>query len=212
MSHTVINKLLTATILLQALAIDGFAQVGNAPGSQTQVPGPRLTPATAPSGYIQGGQSPLINYVRERDGMGRITDTVQFAAAAYMDVKQTTQYFDGLGRPLQTVQKEMTPGGSPADVVAPVVYDAFGREVYKYLPYVAGSGNTSDGGLKQDPFTDQNASAAAVAESAPISSAPSPPMITMPRWAGRAVQSAVKISGAARVRVFCQENQVPNAP
>ena len=56
------------------------------------------------------------------------------------------------------------------------------------------------------------ASAALVAASAPISSAPSPPMMTMPSCAGSAVHSAVRISGAARVSVFCQENQVPNAP
>jgi hypothetical protein len=56
------------------------------------------------------------------------------------------------------------------------------------------------------------ASAAEVAASAPISSAPSPPMITMPSCAGSAVHSAVRISGAARASVFCQENQVPNAP
>ena len=43
-------------------------------------------------------------------------------------------------------------------------------------------------------------------------SAPSPPMITSPSRAGSAVQSAVRISGAARVSVFCQENQVPKAP
>ena len=55
-------------------------------------------------------------------------------------------------------------------------------------------------------------SATLVADSAPINSAPSPPMMTMPSWAGSAVQSAVRISGAARVSVFCQENQVPNAP
>jgi len=55
-------------------------------------------------------------------------------------------------------------------------------------------------------------SAAPVDASAPISSAPSPPMMTMPSCAGRAVQSAVSISGAARVSVFCHENQVPNAP
>ena len=57
-----------------------------------------------------------------------------------------------------------------------------------------------------------NASAADVADSAPIRSAPSPPMITMPSCAGSAVHSAVRIKGAARVSVFCQENQVPNAP
>ena len=51
-----------------------------------------------------------------------------------------------------------------------------------------------------------------VADRAPISSAPSPPMITMPSCAGSAVHNAVRINGAARVSVFCQENQVPNAP
>ena len=59
---------------------------------------------------------------------------------------------------------------------------------------------------------DCSSSAALVADSAPINSAPSPPMITMPSCAGKAVHSAVRISGAARVRLFCQENQVPNAP
>jgi hypothetical protein len=56
------------------------------------------------------------------------------------------------------------------------------------------------------------ASAMLVAASAPIRRAPSPPMMTMPSCAGRAVHSAVRIRGAARVSVFCQENQVPNAP
>lgn len=56
------------------------------------------------------------------------------------EVNQTVQYFDGLGRPLQTV----TVQGSPTfkDVVQPVAYDAFGREQFKYLPYVdPGTGN-----------------------------------------------------------------------
>ncbi|MBB5649130.1 DUF6443 domain-containing protein [Pedobacter cryoconitis] len=56
------------------------------------------------------------------------------------EVNQTIQYFDGLGRPLQTVIVQ----GSPkfADVVQPVVYDAFGREAIKYQPYAI----TSNGG------------------------------------------------------------------
>jgi RHS repeat-associated protein len=55
------------------------------------------------------------------------------------EVNQTIQYIDGLGRPLQTV----TVQGSPSfkDVVQPFVYDAFGRENKKYLPYTA-AGNT----------------------------------------------------------------------
>ena len=155
MRYTVIDKLIAAALLVLALASTGYAQPTNRPRASTEVPAPSDSVATTPAGYIVNGQSPLVNYVRERDGMGRITDTAQFAGAGYVDVKETTHYLDGLGRPLQTVQRQITPGGSPVDVVTPVVYDAFGRETYKYLPYAASTGNTSDGGFKQDPFTDQ---------------------------------------------------------
>jgi RHS repeat-associated protein len=52
-------------------------------------------------------------------------------------VMQTVQYFDGLGRPLQTVQVKGSPGGTN-DIIQPVAYDAFGRETVKYLPFAAG--------------------------------------------------------------------------
>jgi RHS repeat-associated protein len=51
------------------------------------------------------------------------------------DLMQTVQYFDGLGRPLQTVQVKGSPLGK--DIVQPVAYDQFGREATKYLPYAA---------------------------------------------------------------------------
>ncbi|MDR3714785.1 MAG: DUF6443 domain-containing protein, partial [Puia sp.] len=128
----------------------------NKPATTTQVPGPTGTVATAPGPYSTSSGSPLLtNYVRERDGYGRITDTVLYSAAAYGDVRETDHYFDGLGRPLQTVSRQLSPGGSPKDVVTPVVYDPFGRELTKYLPYTAQTGNTQDGGFKPDPFTDQ---------------------------------------------------------
>jgi len=46
---------------------------------------------------------------------------------------KTIVYFDGLGRPMQSVIAK----GSPLqkDMVSPVVYDAFGRQPVKYLPY-----------------------------------------------------------------------------
>lgn len=67
---------------------------------------------------------------------GVLTDTdVNAGGRSVCDVNQTVQYFDGLGRPLQTV----TTQGSPTykDLVQPVAYDAFGREATKYLPYTS---------------------------------------------------------------------------
>lgn len=58
---------------------------------------------------------------------------------------QSTTYYDGLGRPMQTVAMKGSPQGN--DVVQPVAYDAFGREPVKYLPYVS---TQSDGLYKND--------------------------------------------------------------
>lgn len=62
------------------------------------------------------------------------------------------QYFDGLGRPLQTVGVQ----GSPSfrDVIQPVAYDAFGREAKKYLPYVSALA-ASNGSFKASAIVDQ---------------------------------------------------------
>jgi RHS repeat-associated protein len=67
------------------------------------------------------------------------------------DVMQTVQYFDGLGRPLQTVQVKGSPQGN--DVVQPVAYDQFGREAVKYLPYTLTGSSTSDGSYKPNALT-----------------------------------------------------------
>jgi RHS repeat-associated protein len=64
------------------------------------------------------------------------------------ELMQAVQYFDGLGRPLQTVQVKGSTGVK--DVVQPFMYDQFDREAQKYLPYVAG---TSDGSYKADALT-----------------------------------------------------------
>jgi len=49
--------------------------------------------------------------------------------------RQTTEYFDGLGRPLQTVIKKGHADGY--DLIQPHVYDELGREKYSYLPFAA---------------------------------------------------------------------------
>lgn len=67
------------------------------------------------------------------------------------EVKQVTEYFDGLGRPIQTVAKQgsFPTARTSVDMVSPFVYDEQGREARKYLPFAASdtSGNkgASDG-------------------------------------------------------------------
>src|SRR4051812_43282402 len=123
MRYSVIKKILPACLLLNAVFLTGYGQT-NKPSSLTQVPASANSAVTTPGAYNAAGQSPLINYVRQRDAMGRITDAIVFDNAGYIEVKQTTSYLDGLGRPLQTVQRQMTSGNSPQDIVTPVLFDA----------------------------------------------------------------------------------------
>ncbi|WP_343745234.1 DUF6443 domain-containing protein [Chitinophaga sp.] len=131
---------LSAVILLLA----GKPVLAQQPGGS---PLPTATPVNLPPAYA----TPVVNYVRTWEPSAPLTDPAAVITSGQVaEVKQTTQYFDGLGRPLQTVAKGMSDMGR--DIVAPVVYDAFGREQFKYLPYVH---SASDGKFKTSPFSDQ---------------------------------------------------------
>lgn len=60
-------------------------------------------------------------------------------------------YFDGLGRPMQSVSVENSRTGK--DIITPIVYDEFGRQSLNYLPFVS----TAEDGLYKtnaiDPVT-----------------------------------------------------------
>jgi hypothetical protein len=70
------------------------------------------------------------------------------------DFRLTTQYLDGLGRPVQSVVKKgsLITGGSAVDLLSAIDYDSYGREVRSYLPFAANAtgsnGSISDGGFK----------------------------------------------------------------
>src|SRR5690349_18663408 len=76
------------------------------------------------------------NFVRSWSANAAITDPNILVGRPLRDVKQTTQYYDGLGRPVQTVvrQGSLITNAVPVDAVVPVVYDEFGKEIRKYLP------------------------------------------------------------------------------
>jgi RHS repeat-associated protein len=71
-------------------------------------------------------------------------------ALAMGEMVQSTTYFDGLGRPIQQVEARASVSGQ--DVVSMNAYDIYGRELKKYLPYVASSNN---GVYKLDAITAQ---------------------------------------------------------
>ena len=113
---------------------------------------PAATAVTPPAAYTGS----TINYIRTWEPNMPTSDPAAVTGSTDVNaVKQTSQYFDGLGRPLQTVSKAITP--SAKDLVVPMVYDAYGRERYKYLPYVSKTGNVNDGKFKMDPFNAQKA-------------------------------------------------------
>ncbi len=133
-----------------------FAQ-GSIPTAEYAVPSASTSqPVHIPAAY----GSASVNYVRTWEPKKPLqSDAYVLAATRTSDeVAKTTQYLDGLGRPLQTVSWQASP--NKKDIVSPVEYDAFGREQYKYLPYsyTASSNNAtnSDGSFKTDPFNEQN--------------------------------------------------------
>lgn len=83
-------------------------------------------------------------------------------------------YFDGLGRPQQTVAKKLTP--DEKDFVSETKYDALGRIIDQYLPYKA---STSNGKLKtgttdRDNFYDTQYGTAETHPYSSVSYEPSP--------------------------------------
>jgi len=118
--------------------------VSNKQTNQTQVDS-----ATPQSGtiYISGTK---VNYIRTRAAEGAIQSASTFNGASYVDVKESSEYLDGLGLPFESVARQITPGAK--DMITPVEYDTFNRQVRQYLPY--GSAY-SDGKVNLSPVVNQ---------------------------------------------------------
>lgn len=134
-------------LLFLKLAISSLGQV-NAPNGVTMpVPASGVNPS--PIGYSSTIPK---NYMRTWQVKKPLSDVSQVTSSAQVqDVFQSTDYSDGLGKPLQKVVRGTTPLGK--DMVSPWEYDNAGREVYKYLSYPSA---TNDGKIKLNPFADQN--------------------------------------------------------
>ena len=123
--------------ILQFVAVDSYEQVL-----------PQLAyPATA-----------TVNYVRIWTASSPQQNAATLIASPLLNVKQSTQYFDGFGRTMQTVVKQASPLGN--DMVMANCYDPVtGSEIVKYKAFTsnaATSGDvTNDGNFKLDRFQEQ---------------------------------------------------------
>jgi len=101
---------------------------------------------------VVGTPNTSYNFIRVRNiQKAGVADTVTAdGLTSPYDVAQTTQYYDGLGRLVQTVAKQASPLQN--DMVKPIVYDNFGRQATDYLPYTA---TTNDGNFKPTALQDQ---------------------------------------------------------
>ncbi|RPD43130.1 DUF6443 domain-containing protein [Chitinophaga barathri] len=107
------------------------------------------------------GAGAKITFVRKLEPQMAIINPDSLVGRSHREQKQTTVYYDGLGRPVQTVVKQgsLATGIAATDLVTPVLYDSMGRPSLTYLPFGANAtgGNTSlsDGLFKSNPYQQQ---------------------------------------------------------
>lgn len=85
-----------------------------------------------------------------------ITQESDFNSVNLDQANENIDYFDGIGRPIQSIQKQFSQ--SKRDVVTPVVYDEFGRSTTNFLGYSAELmlSNSADGSYKPTAIDDQS--------------------------------------------------------
>jgi RHS repeat-associated protein len=93
------------------------------------------------------------NYVHQSDikKPGIINQAMVDALTSPTDRMQRVSYFDGLGRPIQSIAIKGSQGTK--DIVVPVEYDNYGRVIKKFLPYV--DDETTYGSIRMAAVTSQ---------------------------------------------------------
>ncbi len=106
-----------------------------------------------PSTTIAGTDK--VSYVRSYDFYKALTTDGSISTEITNgNVMQSTQYVDGLGRPIQTVTRSaLFNGSAKRDLVQYIMYDEFGRQVYQPLPFQS---NHNDGRLHLTPSSELN--------------------------------------------------------
>jgi hypothetical protein len=104
------------------------AYIGQSQGQVSSHPVP-----AAPTGTVPPTLSTGNNYIKTI--IYREPRTSEPSSATSFKHNEEVSYFDGLGRLIQTVSVGASP--TKKDIIQAVLYDDFGREIYKPLPYAA---------------------------------------------------------------------------
>ena len=166
LADTVMTGLTQTLYFRRRVACSGDTAYSNVVIVKIQATAPSLLAPNGAAGPATGTQTAIampayatidtsnMNYVRTRNfTKPGIPDTTTAAAqTGIYDVHQVTDYEDGLGRDLQSVTRQSTPGQH--DLVSTSFYDSFGREAQKYLPY---TDNGVTGGFRTNAASGQPA-------------------------------------------------------
>jgi len=87
--------------------------------------------------YETASVSSSKNYIYVQEPIKEVKEVSDFSSLCYDEIRQSVNYFDGLGRLDQSINIKSTP--SFGDLVSPSYYDEFGRESIKYLPFAEAS-------------------------------------------------------------------------
>ncbi|MGI4733612.1 MAG: leucine-rich repeat domain-containing protein [Janthinobacterium lividum] len=133
--------------------VPGLPLVRNLPDDTNQGLGSFVTRVDS-AAWASRGTGPAPNFVRVWTPRIAVTDSTRISRALVDSVSMSTQYMDGLGRPIQTVLKQASP--SKRDLVQPQAYDALGREPRQYLPYPALSQTGPAGSFRPQALREQD--------------------------------------------------------
>ncbi|HSH65374.1 MAG TPA: DUF6443 domain-containing protein, partial [Bacteroidia bacterium] len=147
---TVIHYKKTFSITAFIWAFYFFSTAQNIPDAASVYP-TGSTPAFLPSNFTSGIK---VNYVRSTSPKTPVTSEANLQPEDYDLTKVKTQYFDGLGRAIQTVDHFATPQHN--DLVSVTTYDNLGRDAWHFLPYSKTESAASDNGkFKLTAYSDQ---------------------------------------------------------
>jgi len=91
------------------------------------------------------------NYIKRYTARTPVSDEASVIGGSNAVSYKSFTYYDGLGRPKQTVGKQSTINGK--DLITPIDYDDFGRQEKEYLPYFE-SGGVQDGRFRKTALSD----------------------------------------------------------